>query len=117
MLGAANSYVERVIASFRESLVWLFQEDVQDIDQFSPEMDQQIALMVYDFLCNRIGLWHIEDHDPEQMGHDLCLKVFGTGIRFIDRDSYSPALTHRLLTGASNTQLPGTTALYIWSEP
>lgn len=92
MLGAANSYVERVIVSFRESLVWLFQEDVQDIDQFSPEMDQQISLMVYDFLCNRIGLRYIVNHDPEQMGHDLCMVVFGTGIRFRDRESYSPAL-------------------------
>ena len=86
-----SPYVERVIASFRESLVWLFQEEVQDTG-FSLEMDQQISLMVYDFLCNRIGLRYIVNHDPEQMGHDLCMVVFGTGIRFIDRESYSHAL-------------------------
>lgn len=75
MLGAANSYVERVIASFRESLVWLFQEDVQDIDQFSPEMDQQIALMVYDFLCNRIGLWYGVRHDCISKTHGIILSL------------------------------------------
>lgn len=92
MSGIANSYVERAIVSFKESLVWLYQEDVQDVNQFSPKMNRQIALMVYDFLCKRVGLHHIADHSPDHMGHDLCLKVFGKGIRFVDRDSYSPAL-------------------------